>query len=154
MSVLNNNYDVLFDWINEDNVSFLDILKKSKKNLVYFYPKNDTPWCIKENVWFNEEKTKFLSAWIQIIWISKDSIESHKKFACKYGLTNILVSDTNLELHKYFWAYWEKNNYWKIVLWVIRSTFLLDDNWNIIKEFKNVKATGHHLKMLKELVWE
>jgi len=154
MSILENKYDILIDWSEKQSISFLELLSKSSKNLVYFYPKDDTPWCTKENIWFNKERQKFLDAWINIIWISKDIIETHHKFACKYDLKNILLSDTSFDLHKFFWAYWEKNNYWKIVQGVIRSTFLLDNNWNILKSFKNVKATTHHLKMLKEILWD
>lgn len=132
-------------------ISLKDLLSTSKKTILYFYPKDNTPWCSLENKDFTCLKWEFEKLWIQLIWVSKDSIESHKKFVTNYALENTLISDESLELHKYFWAYWEKNNYWKIVQWVIRSTFLLDNEWNILKSWKNVKATGHVQKILKEV---
>ena len=66
-------------------------------------------------------------------------------------LKNDLISDPELILHKELWAYWEKNNYWKIVRGVIRSSFLVNREWEIIKEWKNIKATGHAERLLKEL---
>jgi peroxiredoxin Q/BCP len=104
-----------------------------------------------ENKDFTCLKWEFEKLCIQLIWVSKDSIESHKKFVINYALENTLISDEKLELHKYFWAYWEKNNYWKIIQWVIRSTFLLDSEWKILKSWKNVKATNHANKILKEV---
>ncbi len=128
-----------------------DILAQSEKTLLYFYPKNDTPGCTLENTDFTSLKSDFQSLWIQLIWVSKDTIESHQKFCGKYGLQNPLISDSDLELHHFFGAYGEKNNYGKIVQGVIRSTFLLDKEGNILQSWKNVKATGHAQKILKEL---
>lgn len=141
---------VLF-WWEVQQLTLNDLLSKSEKTLLYFYPKDDTPWCTLENKDFSSLKEKFLDVWIQIIWISKDSVASHKQFVSTYSLQVPLVSDEDLEIHKFFGAYWEKNNYWKIVSWVIRSTFLLDKNGNILKSWKNVKATNHAEKLLKEL---
>ena len=62
-----------------------------------------------------------------------------------------LISDSELILHKELWTYWEKKNYWKIIQGVIRSTFLVDRNWNILKEWRNIRAKGHAERILKEL---
>ena len=140
-----DNDDILKQWTIDD------ILSKSARNLVFFYPKNDTPGCTIENKDFSCLQKDFLSKGIQLIWISKDSLESHTKFRQKYGLHFIQISDPELSLHKYFSAYWEKNNYGKIILWVIRSTFLLDSKWNILKSWKNVRAKWHAEKVLREL---
>ncbi len=132
-------------------IDLFDLFKKSEKTILYFYPKDNTPWCSLEAKDFTCRKDEFKKLWIQIIWVSKDSIESHNKFIDNLSLWIDLVSDPDLVLHKKFWVYWEKNNYWKIVMWVIRSTFLIDLNWNIIKEWRNVKVTWHVDKILKEL---
>ena len=128
-----------------------EIFAENEKTLLYFYPKNDTPGCTLENKDFSCLKEQFTEKWIKIVWVSRDKIESHKKFAEKYFLQNDLISDEDLTLHKELWAYGEKKNYWKIVLWVIRSTFLFDKNWNLLQEFRNVKATWHAERILKML---
>lgn len=149
------NLDLKYDYIDSSwNIlisSLADLLKKSEKTILYFYPKDNTPWCSIEAKDFTCLKWEFQKLWIQIIWISKDNIESHKKFKNDLSLWLDLISDPNLILHKELWVYWEKNNYWKIVMWVIRSTFLFDNKWNLIKEWRNVKATWHAQKILAEL---
>lgn len=131
--------------------SLKELLSFSPKTLLYFYPKDNTPGCTIENKDFSCLKDKFAKLWIVVIWVSKDSISSHKKFIGDQDLKVDLISDPELVLHKHFWAYWEKNNYWKIISWVIRSTFLLDSEGNILKSWNNIKATGHAERILKEL---
>jgi peroxiredoxin Q/BCP len=62
-----------------------------------------------------------------------------------------LISDPDLILHKELWAYGEKNNYGKIVTWVIRSTFLFDREGRTLQEWRNVKAKWHAAKVLREI---
>jgi peroxiredoxin Q/BCP len=85
------------------------------------------------------------------VWVSKDSIESHKKFMQKHELKNDLISDPDLILHKELWVWGEKKNYWKIVMWVIRSTFIVDNSWEVLQEYRNIRAKGHAERILKEL---
>jgi peroxiredoxin Q/BCP len=89
--------------------------------------------------------------WVVLIWVSKNTIQSHKDFIEKQDLQVDLISDSDLILHKELWAYWEKNNYWKIVTWVIRSTFLFNQTWEVIQEWRNVRAKGHAEKVLREI---
>lgn len=147
---LEKKYEILISGnILEKNLS--EIFSENEKTLLYFYPKNNTPGCTLENKDFSCLKKDFENLGIKVIWVSKDSIESHKKFAEKEGLENDLISDPELVLHKELWAFWEKNNYGKIVEAVIRSTFLFDSEWNILEEFRNVKATWHAERILKNL---
>ena len=148
---LNNKYNILLSNNKEDNMSLKDILSAYPKTILYFYPKDNTPWCSLENQDFSSLKKDFLDKQINVIWVSKDTVESHKKFVVDKKLGIDLISDSDLSLHKELWVYWEKNNYWKIVLWVIRSTFLVDKDWNIIKEWRNIKATWHAARVLNEL---
>ncbi len=148
---LKNNYNILLSNWQVENKTLKDILSNSDKTILYFYPKDNTPWCTIENKDFTCLKEKFKEKWVSIIWVSKDSIESHKKFTEKHELTIDLISDQELTLHKELLAYWEKNNYWKIVMWVIRSTFLVDKEWNILKEYRNVRAKWHAERVLREL---
>lgn len=148
---LNNSYDILLENWKVVNSSLADILSKSKKTLLYFYPKDNTPGCTVENKDFTCLKSQFNDLWIKLVWVSKDSIDSHKKFVEKQELSVDLLSDPDLVLHKELWAFWEKNNYGKIVMWVIRSTFLIDSKWNIEKEYRNIRAKWHAERLLKEL---
>lgn len=148
---LENKYNILLSDSNIDSVSLKDIFSKSSKTVLFFYPKDNTPGCTIENKDFSCLKDEFLKLWVQLIWVSKDSIESHKKFVEKQELNIDLISDSDLELHKELWAYGEKNNYWKIVMWVIRSTFIFDKNWNLLNEYRNIRAKWHAERILKEI---
>lgn len=122
-----------------------------EKTLLFFYPKDDTPWCTTENKDFTCLKQQFDSLWIVLIWVSKDSIESHLIFIEKHDLWIDLLSDPELVLHKELGAYWEKNNYGKIVTWVIRSSYLLNSEWHVLKSWKWIRAKWHAARVLKEL---
>jgi thioredoxin-dependent peroxiredoxin len=130
---------------------FPSLLKNSAKTLLYFYPKDDTPGCTLEAQDFTRLKSEFAALWIQIIGVSKDSKESHENFCNKYSLGITLISDESGELHNQFSVIGEKKNYGKVYVGVIRSTFLLDQDGKVLKEWRNVKATGHAEKVLKEL---
>lgn len=119
------------------------LLGKATYTLLYFYPKNDTPGCTLEAQDFTALAEQFAAKDIQIIWVSKDVTESHCRFIQKYSLTPSYIADPDLALHQKFATRWEKNNYGKIVMWVIRSTFLLDQSWAIVKERRSIRATGH-----------
>ncbi len=131
--------------------SLKDLLSFSEKTLLFFYPKDNTPGCTVENKDFSCLVNDFEKLWITLIWVSKDSIDSHKKFIDKQDLKIDLISDPDLSLHKELMAYGEKKNYGKTYMWVIRSTFLLDKEGNILNEWRNVRAKWHAERILKEL---
>ena len=147
---LENKYDILLSNSEEKNLSLKDILG-DKKTILYFYPKDNTPGCTVENKDFTYLKSSFEEKWYKLVWVSKDSISSHIKFTWKQELNVDLISDPELILHKELWAYWEKNNYWKIVMWVIRSTFIINSGWELEKEYRNIRAKWHAERLLKEL---
>lgn len=132
-------------------MNLASILSQSEKTLLYFYPKDDTPGCTLEAQDFTRLKKDFEVIGIQIIGISKDPDVSHEKFCNKYSLGIKLISDASGELHEQFGVIGEKKNYGKIYIGVIRSTFLLDSTGTILREWRNVKATGHAEKVLREL---
>ena len=148
---LEKKYNILLSDSNIDSISLKEIFSKSNKTVLFFYPKDNTPGCTIENKDFSCLKNEFEKLWVQLVWVSKDSIDSHKKFVEKQELNVSLISDSELGLHKELWAYWEKNNYWKIVMWVIRSTFIFDKNWNLLNEYRNIRAKWHAERILKEL---
>lgn len=148
---LENKYKALAYTWQEWEFTLKELLSFSDKTILYFYPKDDTPGCTIESKDFSSLKDQYKKLWVSVIWVSKDSIDSHKKFIEKQNLEVDLISDPDLVLHKELWVYWEKNNYWKMVMWVIRSTFLVDSNWEVLKEWRNVKATWHAERLLKEV---
>ncbi|MDQ7009648.1 MAG: peroxiredoxin [Candidatus Gracilibacteria bacterium] len=122
-----------------------------KKTILYFYPKDNTPGCTIENKDFTCLKGQFEEKGYKLIGVSKDSIESHKKFVEKQELKIDLLSDPELLLHKELLAYGEKNNYGKIVQGVIRSTFILDNSGEVLEEFRSIRAKGHAERILKSI---
>lgn len=127
------------------------IIQNKKRTLLYFYPKDNTPGCTLEAQDFTRLKKDFEALDIHIIWVSKDGESSHAKFRDSCNLAIELISDTTGELHEQFGVIGEKKNYGKVYIGVIRSTFLLDENGEILREWRNVKAKGHAEKILKEL---
>ncbi len=146
-----NKYRALAYTWEQWEFSLKELLSFSPRTILYFYPKDNTPWCTIENKDFSCMKDQFKEKGVTLIWVSKDSIDSHKKFIDKHELKVDLISDPELVLHNELGAFWEKNNYWKIVQGVIRSTFLVDSNGEVLKEWRNVKAWGHAERILKEV---
>jgi len=132
-------------------MNLTSLLSQSEKTLLYFYPKDDTPGCTLEAQDFTRLVPDFAKLGIQIIGVSKDSEVSHEKFCNKHSLGIKLISDESGELHEQFGVIGEKKNYGKIYIGVIRSTFLLDQTGKMLQEWRNVKATGHAEKVLREL---
>lgn len=137
--------------LTQESVTYQDLINRSPRTLLYFYPKDDTPGCTLEAQEFSSLAASLQKKWVQVVWVSKDTTKSHCSFITKYGLTPYYLSDPELILHKQFGARWEKNNYWKIVQWVIRSTYLVDKEGTIIKERKNVRAQGHAQKVYERI---
>ncbi len=108
---LNKKYEAIAYTGETWTFSLKELLSFGKKTILYFYPKDNTPWCTIENKDFSCLKDEFAKLWIVVIWVSKDTISSHKEFIKEHELKVDLISDPELVLHKYFWAYWEKNNY-------------------------------------------
>ncbi len=112
---------------------------RGKKVVVYFYPKDNTPGCTKQACVFKEAYDGFKEDDIIVIGISKDSSESHQKFAEKYELPFILLSDPELIAIKAYDVWKEKKLYGKTSLGVMRSTYIIDEEGMIIKVFEKAK---------------
>ncbi len=148
---LKNKYEAVTASWESAEMTLEQLLSFSDKTLLFFYPKDNTPGCTNENKDFSRLKTDFEKLWITLIWVSKDSIESHKKFIEKQELLVDLISDPELTLHNELGAYGEKKNYGKTYMWVIRSTFLVNKSWEILQEWRNVRAKWHGDRIFKEL---
>lgn len=124
---------------------------KGQKVVLYFYPKDNTSGCTLESKTFTSLKDDFKSKGYMIIGVSRDSVKSHKNFITKQELDLLLLSDKDEELVKAFDVLKEKSMYGRTYMGIVRSTFILDENGDIVKEYRNVKAKGHAEQVLEEL---
>lgn len=111
--------------------------------IIYFYPRDNTPGCTTEANDFNEALRKIKARDAVVIGVSKDSIESHCKFADEYKLKFPLLSDPDGTMLEKYGAWGEKNLYGKKSMGIIRSTVLIGPDGKVIKHFPKVKVTGH-----------
>ena len=122
---------------------------KGKKHVIYFYPKDFTPGCTIEADEFSKNYNKFKKAGIDIIGISKDDVDSHKKFCEKMKIPFVLLADTKTEVAKKFGVWGKKKFMGREYMGVVRSTFLVDEKGKIIKAYPKVKAAGHANEVLE-----
>jgi peroxiredoxin Q/BCP len=122
-----------------------------KKVIVYFYPAASTPGCTTEACDFRDNINSLKSAGYQVLGISKDPIGPLKKFQQEQGLNFPLLSDEDLAVHHAYGAFGEKSMYGKTVTGTLRSTFVLDENEDVVLPLYNVKATGHVASLRKKL---
>ena len=115
---------------------------KGQKVILYFYPKDNTAGCTQEACDFRDNINR-LTSFATVIGVSPDSIKSHLKFKEKQSLNFILLSDPEHKLAEAFNVWVEKSMYGRKYMGIERSTFVLDENLNIIKEWRKVKVKGH-----------
>ena len=121
---------------------------KGRAFVVYFYPKDDTSGCTKEAIAFSDEKEAFHSLGIQVIGISKDSVESHKKFRNKHKLEIVLAADPELEAAHAYGVWVEKSMYGRKYMGMERATFLVDKKGVIQQVWRKVKVPDHATMVL------
>ena len=136
---------------DEKEYSLLDF--KGKKIILYFYPKDNTSGCTQEACDFKDNFNRLTSKAV-VIGVSPDSINSHKKFIDKNNLNFILLSDPEHKLSNEFNVFAEKSMYGRKYMGIIRSTFILDENGNIEKEWRKVKVKGHVDEIIAYLLTE
>ena len=122
-----------------------------KKIVLYFYPKDNTPGCTRQACAFAGLYSEFQNKGVVVIGISRDSVSSHLKFAEKYGLPFILLSDPNLEAIEAYGVWQEKKLYGKLSYGVVRTTFIIDENGNIEKIMPKVKPDTNAAEILEIL---
>ena len=132
-----------------NKVSLSDFL--GKKVVLYFYPKDNTPGCTRQACAFASAYNDFHNVNVQVIGISKDSTSSHKKFAEKYDLPFILLSDPNLSAIKAYDVWQEKKLYGKVSYGVVRTTYIIDEEGNIEKVMPKVKPDTNATEILDAL---
>lgn len=119
------------------------------KNLViYFYPKDSTPGCTTQGMQFRDAYAQFQALNTEIFGISRDSLKSHENFKAKFTFPFELLSDAEELACALFGVIKMKNMYGKQVRGIERSTFVIDKNGKLIKEWRGVKVDGHAAEVL------
>lgn len=124
---------------------------KGKKVVLYFYPKDNTPGCTAEACNLRDNYSDLLEKGMNVIGVSPDSEESHKKFIKKFNLPFILISDPNKEILKLYKAWGKKKLYGKTYDGVLRKTYIISENQTIEKIFEKVKTKDHTNQIYQEL---
>jgi len=124
---------------------------KGKPIVLYFYPKDDTSGCTKEACNFRDEFPNFGKMKAEIIGVSADSVESHKKFATKYKLPFNLLSDEKKEILEKYGVWQEKSMYGRKYMGIVRTTFIIDSSGKISNIFPKVKVDKHNQEVIEAL---
>ena len=119
-----------------------------KPLVIFFYPRDNTPGCTIENQDFAKLYSEFTKLGFEVVGISRDSVNSHTKFAQKYSLPFPLLADPDETVCNLFGVMKDKNMYGKKVRGIERSTFIIDSNKNVIKEWRKVKVDNHAQEVL------
>lgn len=122
-----------------------------KKIVLYFYPKDNTPGCTRQACAFAGLFEEFKKRDIVVIGISKDSVESHRKFAEKHALPFILLADPELQAIKAYGVWQEKKLYGKVSMGVVRTTFIINEKGMIEKIMPKVKPDTNAAEILAAL---
>jgi len=124
---------------------------KGKKLVLYFYPKDDTPGCTAEACDVRDNFRKLNDLSVSVLGVSRDSVESHRKFKGKFDLNFPLLSDEEGTLCEAYGVWMEKSMYGKTYMGIERSTFLIDEAGIVRKVWRGVKVTGHVDEIMEEV---
>jgi peroxiredoxin Q/BCP len=128
-------------------VSSKDLL--GKKTIIYFYPKDNTSGCTAEACSLRDNHEALIARGYNVIGVSKDSANSHKKFIEKYSLPFTLLADTSTQMLQAFGAWGEKKMYGKTVMGTLRRTFIFDENGILTEIIEKVDTKNHAQQILK-----
>jgi len=124
---------------------------KGQKYVLYFYPRDNTPGCTVESKDFRDLHDKFRRRKVRVIGISRDTLKSHEKFKDKFGFPFELIADPDEAICTLFDVIKDKNMYGKKVRGIERSTFLVDEDGVLLREWRKVKVDGHAQEVLDSL---
>ena len=137
-----------FEVMDQDGnkVSSKDLI--GKKTIIYFYPKDNTSGCTDEACNIRDNHEALIARGYNVVGVSKDSVNSHKKFKEKHNLPFTLLSDTSTEMLQAFGAWGEKKMYGKTVMGTIRKTFIFDENGILTEIIEKVDTKNHAAQIL------
>jgi peroxiredoxin Q/BCP len=119
--------------------------------VLYFYPKDDTPGCTTEACNFRDDYSAYEKAGVVILGVSPDSVKSHVKFKEKYGLTFPLLADEDHKVCELYGVWALKKSRGREYMGVLRTTFLIDAEGQIVHVFEKVKPAEHSAEVLEAL---
>jgi len=124
---------------------------RGKKVVLYFYPKDNTPGCTAESCDLRDNYAQFVEKGFEIIGVSADSEQSHRKFKDKYDLPFRLISDVDQKVLKDYGAWGEKKMYGKSYMGILRKTFIINEEGYIEKIIEKVNTKEHSKQIFTEL---
>lgn len=124
---------------------------KGKKVVLYFYPKDSTPGCTQEACDFRDNFERLTTKDVIVLGVSRDSITKHQNFKKKNELPFLLLSDEKSDVCEKYGVWKEKMNYGKKYFGIERSTFLIDEKGEVVKEWRKVKVKGHIDEILDQI---
>ncbi|MCC6710927.1 MAG: thioredoxin-dependent thiol peroxidase [Candidatus Pacebacteria bacterium] len=116
--------------------------------VLYFYPKDNTPGCTVEACNFRDANQTLKDLGVEVIGVSKDSVQSHHKFSDQHQLNFTLWSDPDHKLLEAFGAWKQKSMFGKVYMGIVRSTFIIDPQGKIIKTWEKVNVNNHAQEVL------
>ena len=119
--------------------------------VIYFYPKDMTPGCTQESCEFGESYSTLKKLGAQVLGVSRDSVESHKKFSAKHSLPFELISDADGAMCEKYGVWQEKSLYGRKFMGIVRSTFIVGPDSRVLKVYQPVKVTGHVKQVMEDL---
>lgn len=123
-----------------------------KKVVIYFYPQDNTPTCTQESCDFRNYNGKFAELGVEVIGISPDELNAHHKFIAKYELPFLLLSDSDHQVAEKYGVWALKKLYGREYMGIVRSTFLIDEEGYIVKEWRKVRIKNHVQLVLDAVV--
>ncbi len=122
---------------------------RGKNVVIFFYPKDMTPTCTQESCDFRDYNEQFGRWNTVVVGISPDSVESHEKFIAKHNLPYLLLADTERKVCELFGVWKMKQMFGRQYMGVERSTFLIDGQGKLVREWRKVKVKGHVQEVLE-----
>jgi len=137
-----------FELINNEGekIKLSDFI--GKPVLLYFYPKDNTPGCTTEACNFRDDYEEYRKQGIEIVGVSPDSMKSHEKFISKHRLPFSLLADTDHKICEMYGVWGKKKMFGKEYFGVLRTTFLIGKDGNVVKVFKGVKPKYHSKEVI------
>jgi peroxiredoxin Q/BCP len=124
---------------------------RGRRYVLYFYPRDNTPGCTVESKDFRDLHDEFRRHKVTVIGISRDTLKSHEKFREKFGFPFELIADPDETICNLFGVMKDKNMYGKKVRGIERSTFLVDEDGRLLREWRKVRVDGHAREVLDSL---
>ena len=137
-----------FEVMDQDGnkVSSNDLI--GKKTIIYFYPKDNTSGCTAEACSLRDNHEALVAKGYNVVGVSKDSVNSHKKFKDKYDLPFTLLSDTSTDMLQAFGAWGEKKMYGKTTMGTLRKTFIFNEDGILVKIIDKVDTKNHAAQII------